>query len=88
MIHMTCDNDVDMKRSFMTTSIPYIKKLSTVGCFLFKSDTRNLDKGMIVGAIFVDFKKALDSISHNILSSKLQAIGLSENLHGWLMDYL
>ena len=43
---------------------------------------------MIVGAIFVDFKKALDSISHNILSSKLQAIGLSENLHGWLMDYL
>ena len=63
MIHMTCDNDVDMKRSFMTTSIPYIKKLSTVGCFLFKSVTRNLDKGMIVGAIFVDFKKALDSIS-------------------------
>ncbi|XP_068759670.1 fibronectin type III domain-containing protein-like [Montipora capricornis] len=48
----------------------------------------NMDKGMIVGAIFVDFKKAFDSISHNILSLKLQAIGLSGNLHEWLMDYL
>ena len=47
-----------------------------------------MDKGMIVGAIFVDFKKAFDSISHNILSLKLQAIGLSGNLHEWLMDYL
>ena len=46
----------------------------------------NMDKGMIVGAIFVDFKKAFDSISHNILSLKLQAIGLSGNLHEWAMD--
>ena len=43
---------------------------------------------MIVGAIFVNFKKAFDSISHNILSLKLQAIGLSGNLHEWLMDNL
>ena len=48
----------------------------------------NLDKGMIVGAIFVDFKKAFDSISHNILSLKLQATGSSGNLHEWLMNYL
>ena len=48
----------------------------------------NLDKGMIVGTIFVDFKKFFDCISHNTLSLKLQAIGLSGNLHQWLIDYL
>ena len=32
----------------------------------------NLGKGMIVDAVFVDFKKTFDSISHNILSLKLQ----------------
>ena len=34
----------------------------------------NLDKGTIVGTIFVDFKKSFDCISHNTLSLKLQAI--------------
>ena len=48
----------------------------------------NLDKGMIVGTIFVDFKKSFDCISHNTLSLKLQAIGLGGNLHQWLIDYL
>ena len=68
----------------------FTKGLSSEGMLLKMTDTwkMNMDKGMIVGAIFVDFKKAFDSISHNILSLKLQATGLSGNLHEWLMDYL
>ena len=68
----------------------FTKGLSSEGMLLSMTDTwkMNLDKGMIVGAIFVDFKKAFDSISHNILSLELQAIGLSVNLQEWLMDYL
>lgn len=30
----------------------------------------NMDKGMIVGVIFVDFKKVFDSILYNILLLK------------------
>ena len=48
----------------------------------------NLGKGMIVDAVFIDFKKTFDSISHNILSLKLQAIRLCGDLHEWLMGYL
>ena len=47
-----------------------------------------LDKGLTVGALFVDFRKAFDSLSHNILSLKLQAVGICGNLHEWLMNYL
>lgn len=39
-------------------------------------------------AIFVDFRKAFGSLSHNILFLKLQAVGICGNLHEWLMNYL
>ena len=68
----------------------FTRGLSAEGMFLTMTDRwkMDLDKGKTVGAIFVDFRKAFDSISHNILSFKLQAVGLSGNLHEWLMHYL
>ena len=47
-----------------------------------------MDKGQIVGAIFIDFQKAFDTVSHEILSLKLNAVGISGPLHQWLMNYL
>ena len=34
--------------------------------------------------IYMDFKKAFDSVSHNALLSKLQALGIAGNLYNWL----
>ena len=45
-------------------------------------------KGLTVGAIFIDFQKAFDTVSHEILSLKLHAVGISGSLHQWLMNYL
>ena len=45
-----------------------------------------LDKGYKVGVIFIDFKK--DMIDHEILKFKLQAAGLSGDVHNWLVNYL
>ena len=36
-----------------------------------------MDKGQIVGAIFIVFQKAFDTVSHEILSLKLNAVGIS-----------
>ena len=47
-----------------------------------------MDKGHIVGAVFIDFQKAFDTVSHEILSLKLNAVGISGPLHQWLMNYL
>ena len=38
--------------------------------------------------IHMDFKKAFDSVSHNALPSKLQALGISGRLWFWLETYL
>ena len=47
-----------------------------------------IDNGQIVGAVFIDFQKAFDTVPHDILSYKLHAIGISGSLHEWLMSYL
>jgi len=47
-----------------------------------------MDKGLSVGPIFIDFQKAFDTVSHEILSLKLNAVGISGPLPLWIMNYL
>ena len=47
-----------------------------------------MDKGLIVGAIFLDSQKAFDSVSHDILGQKLQAVGISGDLYSWIVSCL
>ena len=41
-----------------------------------------------IGVLFIDFKKAFDSVDHTILLNKTQGKGLAGELHEWLTDYL
>ena len=47
-----------------------------------------LDDNKIVGAIFIHFRKAFDTISHELLSLKLQAAGIMGDSYNWILDYL
>ena len=47
-----------------------------------------LDLGKVVGVLFVDFRKAFNTVDHTILQQKLQAVGISGNLYHLLVDYL
>eukprot|EP00794_Sanderia_malayensis_P001852 gene1852-2086_t len=47
-----------------------------------------LDEGKYIGVLFIDFKKAFDSISHETIALKLQACGVSSHLHKLIMSYL
>ena len=49
---------------------------------------RALADHQVVGVVFVDFKKAFDSISHLVLLHKLQGLGISGDLWSWIADYL
>jgi hypothetical protein len=49
---------------------------------------RALDDNLVVGVVFVDFRKAFDSISHPILLRNLQELGVSGNLWSWIKNYL
>ena len=43
--------------------------------------SKSLDKGKIVGGVYLDIRKAFDSISHQILLDKLHKIGIRGNVH-------
>ena len=42
-----------------------------------------LDSGKMVGVLIIDFKKAFDSVNHNILLSKVQGMGITGDLYQW-----
>ena len=46
------------------------------------------DENKVIGIVFIDFKKAFDSIPHKQLLFKLQRSGLSGNLLEWIRSYL
>ena len=48
----------------------------------------SIDNGKVIGAIAIDFRKAFDSVDHNILGYKLQACGITGSLWEWFLSYL
>ena len=47
-----------------------------------------LDKGKSVGATFMDLSKAFDTLNHDLLITKLEAYGFSENSLNHIQSYL
>ena len=47
-----------------------------------------LEEGKDICAIFLDYRKAFDSVPHRTLIDKLEGIGLNSYIIAWLSDYL
>ena len=66
------------------------KAHSTETAALSFADTirRNIDQGHMTGAVFIDFRKAFDSIDHSVLLHKLSVLGILDREHKWFENYL
>ena len=47
-----------------------------------------LDRKQFIGVVFLDISKALDTVDHNLLLTKLLKLGLSSFAVAWLQSYL
>ena len=47
-----------------------------------------MDNGLLTGAVFIDLKKAFDTIDHHILLNKLQIYGVCDRTLLWFSSYL
>ena len=48
----------------------------------------NMSSGLFTGAVFLDLKKAFDTVHHNVLINKLQSLGIYGLELGWFSSYL
>lgn len=60
----------------------------TANCFLVENIKSKLDKGGVVGAIFLDLKKAFDTVNHEILIHKMSYFNFSTSVTDWMRSYL
>ncbi|XP_072024930.1 protein mono-ADP-ribosyltransferase PARP14-like [Amphiura filiformis] len=47
-----------------------------------------MDEGKVTGAIFLDLKKAFDTVNHELLVNKLRKYGISDIELNWIKSYL
>ena len=66
------------------------KGVSTESLLLYLTETwkEAIDDGYKVGVIFLDFKRAFDTVDHAILKSELSDVGVSGVFHKWIASYL
>ncbi len=63
---------------------------STETCCLSMLDQiyKKLDRGHIGGVVFLDLKKAFDTVDHSILVRKLKSMGMADMSVAWFESYL
>lgn len=60
----------------------------TACCHLIENIKQSLDTGGVVGAIFLDLRRAFDTVNHETLFTKLDQFRLSTNTLNWLKSFL
>lgn len=65
-------------------------RFSTDTCLIHLTDfiKFEMDKGHLIGMVLLDLQKAFDTVDHDILLMKMEALGFSQDVIRWFRSYL
>ena len=89
-VHHQLIDFLEKEQLFSNNQYGYRKHRSTEHATIFLTDNirKFIDKGRLVGALFVDLSKAFDTLSHAILLGKLRSYGIKGIALDWFKNYL
>lgn len=76
-LYADCQHGFRKKRSCVTQLLLVMEEFSDM-----------MDKGQDIDVVYLDFKKAFDSVPHERLLQKLAAYGICGETHRWIRDFL
>ena len=82
--YMSANNYLSSSQSGFRTQFSTATTVIDVQDYILK----NMDEGKVTGAIFLDLKKAFDTVSHSLLINKLKKYGISGIELNWFKSYL
>ena len=82
--------DKHLENTIQKNQWGFRKGLSAESLLLYLTETwkHYIEKGKVIGAIFIDFKKTFKSVDHKVLENKLMSCGIEGNTLKFLKSYL
>ena len=90
LIHLRLNLFLEPRNSYYTFQLGLRLNFSTNNALIsvVENIQTQLDDGKYSAGVFVDFKKAFDTVDHNILLNKLDYYGVNRIPNEWFVSYL
>ena len=88
--HIQLYNHLDSNGLLHVKQFGFRRKRSTSSALLQFSDDilQNMEDELVTGVVFLDLKKAFDTVNHRVLLLKLRALELDDSAAAWFKSYL
>ena len=89
-VHGQLSDYLEKKNVLFKNQSGFRSRYSTDTCLISLTDyvKKEIQKGNYVGMVLIDLQKAFDTVNHEILLSKLEAIGVKPDSCSWFRSYL
>ena len=90
IVHRGITNYLESNKILSNNQSGFRKNYSTTKSIVDLNDIifENMNNSLITAAVFIDLRKAFDTVDHAILLKKIEKMGIKENLFSWCVNYL